>query len=111
MNTIQKVIEESLKVFDEMTVMPESYSEAQKSFYSEDHYPESPYELSEDKIKSHLSTTISNVLSAIEAEVEGKKDRFKCGACGGAKVGHTLLCVALTDIQSLLKSAKLEPIK
>ena len=65
MSTIKQVIEESLKGFDEQF----------------DCFPENPtdYVIKKeviDKIKSHLLTTISNILEAVEAEVIIFK---KCG--------------------------------
>lgn len=106
MNHIQKVIEDRLKEFDEIF----------------NHNPDRFY----DNLKSHLSTTISNLLSAIEKEVDGKKgllhnpDYFielKRRLNGNiamkgvddfqlTQIGWVAQDLALEDIQTLLKSAK-----
>jgi len=96
MNNIQKVIEESLKEFEEKftSVWSSKHSELIR-------IPDGI----KGNIKSHISATITNVLTAIEKEVKGKKKDGTSlyGQVTGEPMQYNQ---ALSDIQALLKSAK-----
>jgi len=103
MNTIQKAIEEGLKIDELMALIREGH----ESVINHEEVEE--YEI---KVKAFLSTTISNILDAIDAEVEGREvvnegkpntemtyPHYEFGyRCGYNQ--------SLSDIQALLKSAK-----
>jgi len=89
MNPIQKVIEESNKQFDE-------------KFGKDQYGGEEPFR--QDKVKPHISTTISKILSAIEAEVG--KIQMPEYQSEGSEHAHEGYIQALSDIQELLKQAK-----
>lgn len=102
MNNIQKVIKDSLKGFDEKFGNLIAFS---------GNHPVSK------ELKSHLLTTISNLLSAIEAEVKEKENPIIKATHPEAPLNEQLdnfekQCrslgydQALSDIQELLKSAK-----
>lgn len=86
MNNIQQVIEESLKGFDKKFGYLELDPEIRGIGES---------------IKSHINETISNILTAIEVEVEGKKQSHQ-----EVSEFYSGYNTALADIQELLKSAK-----
>lgn len=85
MSTIKTVIEESLKEFSE------------KLYDLEGMYGDGIGGNEIDEMKTHLSTTISNILEAVEEEVIEK-------AWDESGKGDSLITVA--DIQSIIKSAK-----
>lgn len=97
MNNIQRVIEESNKVFDEKftSVWSSKHGELIR-------IPDGI----KGSIKSHISETIRQVLQAVEEEVE-KLDPPPCD-CTGAKFEceHWGRHETVSDIQSLLKSTK-----
>ncbi len=45
-------------------------------------------------------------LEEVEEIIKEERKRFKCGACGGGKVGHTLSCTCLSDLLAKLTSLK-----
>jgi len=95
-NNIKKVIEDSFGEFEEKFPVAEFYN-----IFQEKNYRIFRDEVYPDDIKSHLSTTISNILSAIEAEVTESIGYGKFGFSN--EKGE--VCIKLSDIQALLKSA------
>lgn len=105
MNNIQKVIENSLKEFDE-------------KWYNYDSDIRQDYGFTMKEIKSHLTTTISKVLSAIGAEVKHIPNGFpipeevltlvttKHPILRNAHVARAGYNLAVDEFQELLKSAK-----
>lgn len=96
MTHINKVIEESLSKLDE--VFP----------YIALPYPLEGYDV--NKLKSHLRTTISNLLDAVGVEVEGNKNNPPVFLCQDGVsydwMQKDAYILGLSDIQVIIKSAK-----
>lgn len=111
MNNIQKVIEESLKKLDEIIDSFDDWVETEDGeMYSPD--------INKKQLKSHLTTTISKVLSAIGAEVKHLPNGFpipeevltlvttKHPILRNAHVARAGYNIAVDEFQELLQSAK-----
>ena len=53
--------------------------------------------------KHYISQLLASSHSQVGEMIGEIKDRYRCGACNGAKCGHTMCCQALSDILEKLK--------
>ena len=56
-----------------------------------------------EEIKSFISSLLAKQQEEFVKIVEEQKTRFRCGACEGAKCGHTHCCMCIADIKSKLR--------
>ncbi len=97
-----KNIESVLKEFDE--IIEQEFLYLKKG---DDGYSLVAKTVAKEEGKKAIRSSYLSLLEELGKEVEATRERYKCGACDGAKCGHTMFCNNIKTIQQIIKKKKI----